>query len=145
MQVQALALRTGLIRADGDQPFTPIQVRVVQVGAVLNAQHCLLGLHSLNGALPVRLQDAGHGNGRVVRLVDEPVVGFGRGPVSFGDLRPGLGGVLRLGSGERLSGLPSEAGPAARGALSAVALSFVVVVFGAFVANYNAGLNDASV
>ncbi len=46
--------------------------------------------------------------------------------------------VLR--SGERVSGLSDAAGPAARGALSAVALSFVVVLFGAFVANYDAGL-----
>jgi len=46
--------------------------------------------------------------------------------------------VLR--SGERLSGMPSEVGAAARGPLIAVALSFVVVLFGALVANYDAGL-----
>ena len=48
--------------------------------------------------------------------------------------------VAVLRSGERLSGMTSEAGTMARGPLVAVAFAFVVVLFGALVANYNAGL-----
>jgi len=46
--------------------------------------------------------------------------------------------VLR--SGERVSGMSTDTAPMARGPLIAVALSFAVVLFGALVANYDAGL-----
>lgn len=94
--VQAPALGSRLVGADHAQPFAFGQIVVVEVGAVLDAQHRLLGLHTLLGPFPVGGQDVVHRHGRVLRLVDEPVVALHRSPVSLGNAREGTHGVVCL-------------------------------------------------
>ena len=83
VQVQATALHAGLVGADHPQPFTLIEVVVMQVAAVLHAQHDLLSHHPAHRTPAVRRQDVGQAYCRLFGLVNHPVIGLDHWPVAL--------------------------------------------------------------
>ena len=81
--MQSATLGVSLVAAHLTQTFTLAQVGVIQIAAVLHAQHGLLPLHPPYRAPAVRRQNVAHVDRRGLRLVDHAVLGFDRRPVAF--------------------------------------------------------------
>ena len=89
VQMQSPALSVGLIGSDHTQTLALRQTRIVQIAAVLNAQHRALSFHALHRPLPVRLQNVRHAHRLFIRMVNEPIERFHRRPISL--RHPGKG------------------------------------------------------
>ncbi len=96
VHVQPQRARRALVLADQPQADAAGVLGEVQIATVLQAQHCLLALHPLQRALPVRRQDVLRRDLRVGRLVDHAVVAPHRRQVPHGRPRERRHGLLRL-------------------------------------------------
>ncbi len=83
MQVQPAGFGTGLVFAQHAQTDALIELVVVQVSAVLDAQHSALAHHALHGALSVWCQNGLGSQGRIIGLVDHAVVALDGWPVAL--------------------------------------------------------------
>lgn len=94
--MQPSAFGSGLIGPDHAESVATVQTGVIQVRAVLDAQHGLLCLHAPYRTFAVGQKNFLHGNSGFVRVVYQPVVSLHRRPVSFSHTAEGAIRFLRL-------------------------------------------------